>query len=62
MRFAIGFVVGAAIGRPVLKAISRRISLTDRVQAKVAFFAYRLGDTIAGEKFHPNYQKREDRR
>jgi hypothetical protein len=62
MKFAVGFVVGAAIGRPVLKAVSRRISLTDRVQAKVAILIYRLGDNIAGDKYHVNYQNRDERR
>lgn len=40
MKFAVGFVVGAVIGRPVLSAISRRINLTERVQKKTADIIY----------------------
>lgn len=46
MKFTIGFVVGAAIGRPVLKAVSRRINLTQRIERKVATVTYNATSKI----------------
>jgi hypothetical protein len=40
MKFAIGFVVGAAVGRPVLSAVSRKIRLAERIEKKVATVVY----------------------
>lgn len=67
MKFAIGFVVGAAIGRPVLKAVARKTRLGEKIRVKVASVAYNTtfrmlekSESILfeGEPPNPRYQRR----
>lgn len=47
MKFTIGFIVGAVIGRPVLRVVSRRIDLTRKVQRRFADVVFNFADDIA---------------
>lgn len=35
MKFAIGFVVGTAVGKPVFRMVRRRINLIDRIEIAI---------------------------
>jgi hypothetical protein len=48
MKFAIGFAVGAFVGRPILNAAGRKIDLLNRVRINIAVIAYEIGDRISG--------------
>lgn len=50
MKFAIGFVVGAAIGRPVLRMVSRRTGLSRKIHDIVVENIYTLADNLAAEE------------
>lgn len=50
MKFAIGFVVGAVVGRPVLRLVSRRTGLTRKATYIFADTIYRIADSLAEEE------------
>jgi hypothetical protein len=58
MKFAIGFVVGAFVGRPVLQLVSRRTGLTSKVEGVVIHAVYSLADSFAEEE---NRRSAEDK-
>lgn len=47
MKFALGFIVGALVGKPVINMVARRIDLVGKIQTNVAVVVFDVADRLA---------------